>query len=301
MRFWGLLFLLGAGWGLTQPFSKIAVSGGYRDFGLVFWQTAIGTVLLAVILLIRGKQITWGRAQVQLAIMIALIGTVVPNATSYVAYVHLDSGIMSILISMVPIFALPMALLFGNEQWRILRLLGLLFGLAGVLMLILPGQEAIGDVSFWYVAIALIAPMLYAFEGNYVARFGTAGLDPFEVLFGASVFGMVFSGPVALASGAWINPLPPYGLPDLALVISSVIHVFVYSGYVWLVRAAGAVFAVQVSYVVTLSGIFWAQIILGEAYTGWVWGALVLVLAGVFLVQPKPGLQLAPDPEDGQT
>ena len=36
-----LLVLLGIGWGVTQPLAKIAVSDGYRHFGLVFWQLAI--------------------------------------------------------------------------------------------------------------------------------------------------------------------------------------------------------------------------------------------------------------------
>ena len=34
--FTGVLLIMGAGWGLTQPLSKIAVSTGYRHFGLIF-------------------------------------------------------------------------------------------------------------------------------------------------------------------------------------------------------------------------------------------------------------------------
>lgn len=32
-----ILLLLGAGWGLTQPLAKIAVSTGHGHFGLIFW------------------------------------------------------------------------------------------------------------------------------------------------------------------------------------------------------------------------------------------------------------------------
>lgn len=294
IRFWVFLILLGVGWGLTTPLSKIAVDGGYRDFGLIFWQSVIMIAVLGATALIRRKGLIWGGAQMRVYVLIALIGTVLPNAASYTAYIHLDAGIMAILISLVPIFALPVALALGLERLSVKRLFGLVLGLAGVLFLILPGQDAIGGVAWWWIPVALIASLMYAFEGNLVARFGMAGLDALQALLGASVVSLVVSAPMMLVTGSWIDPLPPYGLPDAALVLSSLIHAFVYSGYVWLVGAAGSIFAVQVGYIVTLSGVFWARLLLGETYSPWVWAALALVLVGVFLVQPKPALRVAP-------
>jgi drug/metabolite transporter (DMT)-like permease len=43
------LIMIGAAWGITQPFAKIAVSEGYRHFGIIFWQFALGGALLAAI------------------------------------------------------------------------------------------------------------------------------------------------------------------------------------------------------------------------------------------------------------
>jgi drug/metabolite transporter (DMT)-like permease len=45
---------------------------------------------------------------------------------------------------------------------------------------------------------------------------------------------------------------------------SSVAHALAYAGYVWMVGRAGAVFAAQVSYLVTAFGIFWAWLIFWE-------------------------------------
>ena len=42
-----ILALMGAGWGVTQPLSKIAVSTGYRHLGLIFWQLAPGAIAMA--------------------------------------------------------------------------------------------------------------------------------------------------------------------------------------------------------------------------------------------------------------
>jgi len=42
----------------------------------------------------------------------------------------------------------------------------------------LPGATGIG-----FVFLGLVASFFYGFEGNYVAKYGTQGLDPVETLF----------------------------------------------------------------------------------------------------------------------
>ena len=77
------------------------------------------------------------------------------------------------------------------------------------------------------------------------------------------------------------------GRPEVALLASSVIHAIVYSGYVWLVGRAGSVFTVQVSYVVTLTGVGWSLMLLNETYSPYIWAALALMIAGMAMVQPR--------------
>lgn len=289
----GLLALLGAGWGITQPLTKIAVSTGYQHFGLVFWQMAIGAALMALICRLRGIRLPLTRRHLQFYVTIALIGTILPNTASYQAAVHLPSGILSILLSMVPIFSFPVALALGLDRFSLRRCLGLLAGFAGVLLIVAPGLALPRDVAAFWVFVGLIAGFFYAIEGNVVAKWGTLGLNAFQVLYGASLAGAVIMAPVAWLSGQWIDPRPPLDGPQLALVAASIAHVLVYAGYVWLVGRAGPVFAVQVSYLVTGFGIFWAKLILNEAYSPFVWGALALMFAGMYLVQPRPKAALA--------
>jgi drug/metabolite transporter (DMT)-like permease len=290
--FSAVLVLLGAGWGITLPLTKIAVSTGYRHFGLIFWQLAIGSALMALICTLRGTGFPTGRRPLLICLMVALIGTIVPNTTSYQAAVHLPSGILSILLSMVPMWAFPIALAMGLDSFSWRRLFGLGVGLVGVLLIAVPGAEAMGLSLFW-VMIALIGGLCYALEGNLLARTGTAGLDGFQVLYGASLIGMVLILPVTLLTGQWIAPAAVWTPEGQALVASSLIHVIVYAGYVWMVGRAGAVFTVQVSYLVTGFGVLWAKTILGEAYAPGIWAALALMFAGMYLVQPRPKEALA--------
>lgn len=291
-----VLVLCGAGWGFTMPMTKLAVSEGYQHFGLIFWQMAIGAAVMTPIALIRRTALPLGRAQLRMYLIIALIGSLLPNTASYQAAVHLPSGILSILLSMIPIWAFPVALLLGLDRFAWRRFAGLLVGLSAVLLLVVPGAELTLAVPALWVAVALISGMFYAFEGNFVAKWGTAGLDPLQLLWGASLVGAVLALPVALASGQWIDPRPPYGIPDLAMLAGGTAHVLVYAGYVWLVGRAGPVFAVQISYLVTLFGVLWAALLLGESYPPLVWAALALMMLGMALVQPrrKPALAAAP-------
>jgi len=287
------LLIMGAGWGITSPLSKIAVSTGHQPLGLVFWQMVIGAVLLGAIVFVRGGRLALGRRQITLYLAIALLGTILPNTASYRAAAHLPAGVMSIVIAMVPMFAFPIALALGQDRFSIARVVGLGLGLGGVALLVGPEASLPDRAMVAFIPLALIAPFFYGLEGNFVGKFGTAGLDPIEVLFGASVFGAVLSLPLALGFGHWLNPLGGFGAPESALVLSSIVHALVYAGYVWLVGRAGAVFAAQVSYLVTIFGVGWAMLILDEAYSVYIWGALGLMLLGMFLVQPRDREEVA--------
>ena len=282
-----ILIFCGAAWGITQPLAKIAVTAGYRHFGIIFWQFAIGAVLLGAINIARGRPLPREGRHLAFCTIIALIGTLLPNAASYTAAFHLPSGIMSIVLSLIPMLAFPVALALGLDRFSLVRLLGLCLGLCAILLIALPESSLPDRAMVWWLPLALVAPMFYAIEGNFVARYGTEGLDAVQVLLGASLVGMVLAAPLAVMTGQFIIPTAPLGVPEFAIIGSSLAHAISYTLYVWLVTRAGSVFAAQVSYLVTGFGIFWAKLILAETYSSWVWAAVVLMLAGLALVQPR--------------
>ncbi len=285
-----VLVCLGAGWGFTQPMTKLSVSSGHQHFGLIFWQLVIGTALMGAIALARGISLPMQRRHLEVYAIIAAIGTLIPNSFSYQAAAHLPSGVISILYSMIPMLAFPIALGLALDRFEWRRFCGLALGLVAVLLISQPwnSTEALGPAAGFWIIVVILTCMCYAFEGNYVARWGTQGLSALQVLFGASLVGMVAVLPLALWSGQWISPVRTYGVPEYALIAGSLAHVLVYTGYVWLVGRAGPVFAVQVSYLVTLTGVFWAWALLGEHYSASIWISLALMLGGMYLVRPRP-------------
>ncbi|MCX7644879.1 MAG: DMT family transporter [Rhodobacteraceae bacterium] len=288
-----LLVLLGAAWGATQPLTKIAVSTGHGPLGLIFWQLLIGAVLLGALLAALGRGLPLHRRALAFYLLIALIGTILPNTASYLAARDLPAGVLAIVIALVPILAFPVALALGTDRFSGPRLAGLVLGLLGVALIALPETSLPDRAMLAALPVALAAPLLYAIEGNVVARWGTAGCDAIQTLCGASAVGAAVTLPLALASGQFIDPRAGFGAPELALVLSSLLHGPAYAAYVWMIGRAGAVFAAQVSYLVTGFGIGWSMLLLGESYSGWIWLALAAMMGGLFLVQPRPREGLA--------
>lgn len=288
-RLFNLLVLVGLGacWGTTIPLAKIAVSTGHRPMGLIFWQLLIGATVLAIVTVLRRARLPLNRRTLIQFVAVALLGTLLPNSFSYLAISHLPAGIMSIIIAMVPMFALILALGLRLEGFSPVRMAGVALGALAVLMLIGPQASLPGSGKAIFILIALGAPFCYALEGIYLALRPPLGLDPVATLLGASLTGAVIAAPIAAATGSFVDLTRPWGAAEWALLASSLLHALAYTGYVWLIGVAGPVFSSQVAYLVTVSGVLVSAAALGESYSGWVWTALAAMIGGLALVQPR--------------
>jgi drug/metabolite transporter (DMT)-like permease len=287
LRFVAVLVATGAAWGSTQPLGKIAVSTGHGHFALIFWQLVIGALLLGAVLLVRRQGFAVTRDRLGFAVLIAVIGTLVPNSTFYISVAQLPSGIMSIIIATVPLLSFPLAVALGMDRFGALRALGLVCGIAGVALIALPEASLPSPAMAAFLPLAMVGPLFYAVEGNVVARWGTWGMSAVQTMFLVSAVGAVMALPLAVLSGQWFDPWADWGRAETALVASSVAHALAYATYVWLAAQAGAVFAAQTGYIVTGTGVIWAMLLLGERFSPFVWAALGVMMLGLFLVQPR--------------
>lgn len=280
---------IGMAWGTAAPLMKVAVATGHQPFGIILWQMLVSAALLGLILRLRGRlPIPAGPGDLRLYAVVAALGMVLPHFFSYTAIAHLPAGVMAIIISMVPLFALPIALALGMERFRLVRLAGLVMGAVAIVLLMGPETSLPAGTAAVFVVVAALTPLCYAIEGAYVSGWGSRAAGPMQTLLGGTLMSLIVVVPATLLGGQMINPFAPWGMPELAIVTVGVVSTLAYSGFVALLRATGAVFAAQVSYLVTGSGVVWAMLFLDERYSGWVWGALVLLFAGLFLVQPRP-------------
>jgi len=290
-----VLIVLGLIWGLTLPLTKIAVSTGYKPLGLIFWQLLISVIALSAISIFRRVAPVLNRRTLIYYLVIGLLGTIIPNSFSYLATAQLPAGVMGIVIASVPMFTLLIALGFRIERPSLQRGIGVLLGAAAVVLLIGPEASLPDPEKAVYVLVALVAPFCYGAEGNYIATRAPGNMDPVATLLGASIIGGLLAWPLAIATDSWVDLSVTWGRAEWALIFSSLLHVAAYTGYIWLVGTAGAVFASQIAYVVTISAVFLSALILSETYSIWVWTALAVMIAGLSLVQPRGTRQPAPE------
>ena len=99
---------------------------------------------------------------------------------------------------------------------------------------------------------------------------------------------MVF--PFMAGSGQWWFFSGPMSDSDWAQIGAILINAAFFYLLLEIVRRAGPVFFSTQNYVATLAGIGWGILILAESHSVYVWGALALLFAGLFLVTRRgPG------------
>ena len=284
--FWLMLVVIGCAWGATGPFSKLAVSSGHNPIGISFWNTAVCAGAMLVILLVTRRRLPLARRHLIFYMVCGFLGTAFPNVLSYTAYGHLPVGVIQIIIALVPIATLMLALPLGMEKPDAKRLIGLLLGVLAVAMIVLPDASLPDPEMAGWVALPVCVSLAYAGENLYIAKSRPAGCDALTTLAGLSWGAVLQLLPAMILADAWFPLLPP-GPPELAIFAIAALHLCAYFGYIWLIGRAGPVFASQVGYFVTASGVLLAMAIFGERHSLWIWGALALMFAGVTLVKPK--------------
>ena len=282
------LFTFGVVWGCTIPLTKIAVETGHHPIGLIFWQLVVAVVLLSPVAMVRRSQLPLNTRHMKFFLVVALCGTIVPNTFSFLASFHLPGGVMALAIATVPVFSLVFAVLLRIERLEPRRLFGVLCGALAISLLIIP-EASLPDPAKWlFVFVALIAPIAYGLEGNYLALSNPPATGPVATLLGASLLGAIICVPLIVATGGFINPLKiGMGRSEWALFASSSLHVVAYLGYIWLVARAGPVFTSQIAYIVTPAGVVLSAVFLDENHSPWLWSSLALMLMALALVQPK--------------
>ena len=282
-----LLGATGAAWGFTHPLTKLAVSTGYGPLGIMFWQLVIVATISGIALIFRGRRPPVHREALILYAMIALLGTIVPDFLIYTAAVFIPAGILAILMAISPMVSLPIALALGIERFSVRRVSGALVGLVAILLMIGPdGGLASRTEAFWALVV-LAAVVFYATQGNFISWYGQTDVGAMRMLFGSSLAAMLVIGPGVIASGQFIDPRMEWTAVEWAVLGTGALHALAYAGYLSLVSHAGPVFASQVSYIVTSTGVLWSMLLLKEGYSGWVWLAFSLVMMAITLVQPR--------------
>lgn len=295
VRAWAVLIGAGAFWGLTFTLMKIASENGAHPLGLSFWNAALGALGLLAINLLRRRPVPVQPRYLKFYAITSLLGTSVPGAAYFYAAVYLPAGVLSISIAVVPMLTFLAAAALGLDRWSVMRASGVVLGIASVCLIVLP-ETALPDreAAPWMLA-ALLAAGCYTAENIYLTLRRPSEIDPFTLLIGMFAMASIMMIPVVYLADAFVPLQFPFGRMELSIIAMTVINAAAYGSFIYLVGVAGPVFASQMGYLVTLSGVAWGILIFSEVHSGWIWGALLLMIAGLALVQPREADSSPPD------
>ena len=283
------LILAGAGiiWGATFSLMKVATDSGAHPLGLSLWNALLGAIILIGVNIIRRRPVPLAPRYLKFYAICSILGTSVPGAAYFYAAIHLPSGVLAITIAAVPMLTFLAAALMGIDRWSALRLTGVALGLVAVCLIVLPDTALPDPASAIWMLAALFAAVCYTTENIYLTLRRPPEVDPMTLLIGMFSFATIMLIPVVIYADAYVPFAVPPGKVEWAIIVMTIINAFAYAAFIHLIAIAGPVFASQMGYLVTLSGVGWGIIAFGESHSPWIWAALCTMMAGLALVQPR--------------
>ena len=160
-----LILVLAFLWGTSFTAVKVAVVD-FTPVQIAFIRVLIGAILVSTVAIFSKVNLPKKLANWLLLLMIALFSNVIPFSLIGWASTRSDSSTVSILISTSPIFALVVAHFFTrDDRFTVFKLLSVLLGLSGVLILSLPSGNSLGSGELLPKVATLMAALSYVIAG----------------------------------------------------------------------------------------------------------------------------------------
>jgi drug/metabolite transporter (DMT)-like permease len=274
-------------WGVSFLFIKLGV-GDMGPTGLVLVRSVSGAVALVLLMAVLRKPMFgpgWTSRILPFAIM-AVINAILPWAAIAWGEERITSGLASILNATATLWtAILVFWIVPAERPTPLNYVGVLVGIAGVGVLVLPDIKAYGlSGSVLGILAVLVAAFSYALASVY-QRTKLRGMSVYEQSTGQTIVTALLSIPIAAPS----LPHFHFGLVSFSAVVA--LGVFgtgvAYLLFYYVMNSLGAVRATAVTLVVPVTAVFWGVVLLGERLTVGTVAGMVIILAGIVLTNVR--------------
>lgn len=285
-RDWAQLFLLGAIWGGSFFFARIAVAE-IPPLTLVLFRVAIAAIALHLYLLARGPSFKLALPYASSLFLLALLNNVIPFSLIFAGQTVLGAGLASVLNATTPFWTLIIAnMLTSDEKLSWNKVAGILLGVAGTAVMIGPGLIAGLGGPVWAKFALVGASLSYAFALIVARRF--KGVPPAVVATGQLTASTVMMLPVVLVMHGTVglfDASAPIWTAVLALALVST--AFAYILYFNVIASAGATNASLVTLIVPASAILLGTAFLGERLDLFEMAGMALIAFGLVTIDGR--------------
>ena len=270
-------------WGFSFYFIKIGVAD-WSPSALVLLRASSGAFALIVFTRIAGVPLfgpEWKKRLVPFAIM-ALVNGLFPWTAIAWGEEHITSGLASILNATSTLWtAILVFWIVPAERPSRLNYVGVLIGIAGVGVLVLPDIQAHGiSGTLAGIVAVILAALSYAVAAVF-QRTRLRGMNLYQQSLGQTLALTVLAFPVAAPSLRAVHLAVGSVFAIVALgVFSTAVALLL---YYYVMNTLGAVRAVAVTLVVPVTAVCWGALLLRETVTVPMIAGMLVILVGIVL------------------
>jgi drug/metabolite transporter (DMT)-like permease len=278
-----LVMLIGGGIAFASIFSanRIAFEAGIPFISYSFWQSLFAGLGLLIVSVPMRALPPVSAAHFRVYGLTAAIGFSLPLlALTFVAG-KLPPGVISLTLTMTPSFTYLFALALRSDRWRLMSVGGIVFGLAGVLAIIVPRESLGTGIAAGWLLLAMVAPLGYALNNVMIPFIRPPATTSMQLSTGVLLMAALILLPVMLIVDGPVMVTEFSGAAIWATIWAAVADVGIFLCLFEIIRRAGPVFFAQLNYVTVAASVIWAFLIFGDTFTIWVWGAIALMAVGL--------------------
>lgn len=260
--------------------------------GLTAYQLgALRTVVTGFILFIAGynyfkfikkKDLIW------LAIS-GTCGTFLPSFFFSIAETEIDSAVVSILNSLVPLNTILLGLALFKITTTRNQVIGVIIGFSGTVALILAGTDLNPDQNYYFAIYVLVSTLLYATNVNVIKRY-LQDVKPLTIAVGNYV--CIYIPALVVLYYTDFFTVETFSHPEFKMSIFYVVFLSLFGTAIAkvlfnkLIQISNPIFASSVAYVMPIIAVFWG-LLDGEKFNFYQLLATIIILFGVYLGNKK--------------
>ncbi|MBF25720.1 MAG: hypothetical protein CMP49_04300 [Flavobacteriales bacterium] len=218
--------------------------------------------------------------------IVSLIGTVLPAIIFAYAQNYINSASAGMLNSLTPIFTFLLGLIIYKNRWSNKSLIGIIIGLAGSYILLLPTNTHILQTK--YSLLIILATLFYALSINTIKE-KLYSLKPLDIAVISSFISFII--PVIFI----LNNDLSYSLNKINHNFTPFIYIIILGGictslaivlFNYLIQKTSALFGSSTTYLIPVFAILWGTIDNEIINTHEIIG-VIIILSGVFIMNYK--------------
>jgi drug/metabolite transporter (DMT)-like permease len=290
---WLLLLALSLLWGGSFFFVGVAVKA-LPPFTIVLLRVAIAAAALHIVLRLGRIPMPRDRQSWVAFFGMGLLNNAIPFSLIVWGQTHIASGLASILNATTPLFTVLIAhMLTADERLTRGRIVGVLIGLAGVIVLI--GPQALAGLGKDVTAqlAVLGAAVSYGFAAIFGRRFKRMSVPPLVTAAGQVTASSLLLLPIAmLVDRPWALQAPGVPIWGAVLGLALLSTALAYVLFFRILASAGAVNLMLVTFLIPVSAIVLGSLFLGEALAPTDFLGMALIGLGLAAIDGRIALLL---------